>query len=149
MTIFTTVYDGRPSDYEDYESAELDPFGESSGNQRWRNDGELCLEDHEGLVRNRVRIRPGLGSGHPVESGPLKISDKAANIGAESQAVSPQNPGQTHDSKCDEGLHEGAQRVLAANKPCVKERQTRHHNENQRGRGQNPSRIAAIDHHLP
>ena len=126
------VYDGRPGNYEDYEGAELDPFGESARNQRRRYDGELCLEHHEGLVRNGVRIRPGLGGGHSVKSGPLKISDKAANVGAESQAVSPQNPGKPHDSKGDEGLHKGAQCVLAADKPRVKERQTRHHNENQR-----------------
>ncbi len=71
-------------------------------------------------MRDGVCVGTGLDSGHSTESGPLQVPDKSADIGSEGQAVPPQDSGQPHDGERDEGLQQGAQRVLPRTSPAEK-----------------------------
>ena len=68
-----------------------------------------------------------------MKSRPVQVADKAkaAYVGTKGEAVTKQYPGKSHDRKGDEGLQQCTERVLAPDKPGVKECQPRDHDEDQ------------------
>ena len=140
------VDERRPQQGEQQERRELHALGERAGDQRRRDDREHHLEQHERLVRDRLRVGVERLDADAAQADPLQPADDAALVGAEGQAVAPQDPldrDQRHD---DEALHQRGEHVLLAHHAAVEERQPRRrHQQHQRRGRQHPGGVALVD----
>ena len=86
------VDEGRPEHGEQQEGRELHALGEGAGDQRRRDDGEHHLEQHEHLMRDRLRVRVEGLDADAAQADPVEAADDAALVRAEGEAVAPQHP---------------------------------------------------------
>ena len=144
-----SVDQGDPKHGEQHVGLELHALGEGARDEGGGDDGKHALKDHESLVGNVVRVRPGLGGADVVEAHEFKAADEAADIRAEGQRVAPEHPNDAHDAHAHEAVHHGGGGVLAARQAAVEQRQPRRHQQHERGADQHPRHIRLIHGRQP
>ena len=136
------VDDGRPQRHEEQQRAELHALGERTRNERGRDDGEHQLIDHEGLLRNRRRIRRVRLRADAVHERIREAADHCVAV-REREAIAVERPDDGHDRHHREALHQGRQHVLFAHQSAVEQGETRpRHHEHQRRADQHPCVVA-------
>ena len=138
------VHERGPQEGEEHVGAELHALHERTGDERRGDDGELELEGHEDQVGDGApRLR-----GHVVQHQEVSTPDEASVRLAEGQRVAEHHPLHRHQRHGEEGVHERGEYVLAPHHAAVEERQTRRHQQHQRGGHQHPRRVTGVGNGL-
>ncbi len=141
------IHDESPQQREQHEGLEALAFGEGTGNEGRRYDSEHHLEGHEGGSRNVGRVlRQRLLADAP-QADVVEAADDApaVDVLAEGEREAQENPRHAHQGEDEDAVHDRAEHVLAADQTAVEQSQTRRHEHDERGRGQDPGRVARVD----
>ncbi|MCY1287001.1 hypothetical protein D9M70_359840 [compost metagenome] len=145
---------GEPDGHEDQHGGEFHALGEGTDDQRRGDDGEGHLEGDEHAFREG---RDQAVDTHAAEEDLGETAHEGAEVddallhagGVEGETVAVDHP-QYADQACDgEALHHHRENVLGPNHAAVEQCQAGNgHEQHQRGGGEHPSRVTAIQHNL-
>ena len=148
------VHERHPQHHEHAEGPEANALGDGPADQGRGDDREHPLE-HDVHVDRDVVSRQLRGRFDPLQEDEVPTpADQAAVLHAkeveldgrwaEGQRVTDRDPVNADDRQRCHALHHGGEDVLAPHHAAVEEGQPRHHEQDERARGQHPGRVAPL-----
>ncbi|MCY1448367.1 hypothetical protein D9M71_650290 [compost metagenome] len=148
---------GEPDGHEDQHGGELHALGEGTDDQRRGDDRESHLEGDEHRLGEQ-RCRAGEARwrdtrkerlAHAAEER-VEVDDALLHArGVERDAVAINDPQDADQTGNGEALHHHGKNVFRPNHAAVEQREAGNgHEQHQRGGGQHPGRVTAIQHNL-
>ena len=150
------VDDRRPECGEHQPGAELQPVGHRARDQGDGDDREHQLEGHEDGRRHRPGQRDvrrgtaatrldGVAADEALQAPVVaRFADDSPLVVTERHGIAVEHPQHGHDAHCADAHHDHVEYASGTNHAAVEERQSRRHQQHQRGTRQHPGGIARI-----